>query len=307
MPPKFQIIEVPGDVQREQEQMGTKFKFWYLDARHGYCLFKEGNPNTGEDWAERIAAELCELLGMPHAIYKLAVWQNRRGVITPNFLRENEGLIPIPGNEVLFGRDESYPMQQRFKVRKHNIDTIFTTFEPLRVTLPREPVPPHITTAQQVFLGYLMLDAWIGNTDRHHENWALIGCLEDGALTYRLAPTHDHASSLGAILLDEERADRLATKDRNRTVEAYAAKGRSAIFGSETDTKPLSLIDAFRAASAHNPQASKIWLERLENVSIEAIKEVIERIPEERATDTTKEFSTRLLEVNRRRLLELKQ
>jgi hypothetical protein len=302
---KFQIIEVPADVQREQEQMGTKFKFWYLDEQHGYCLFKEGNPNTGEDWAERIAAELCELLGMPHAIYKLAVWQNRRGVITPNFLHDNESIIP--GNEVLFGRDESYPMQQRFKAKKHNIDTIFTTFEPLRVQLPAEPVPTHITTAQQVFLGYLMLDTWISNTDRHHENWALIDRFENEALAYRLAPTHDHASSLGAILLDKERAERLATKDRNRTVEAYTAKGRSAIFGSETDTKPLSLIDAFRAASTHNPQASKIWLERLENVSIETISEVIERIPEERATTTAKEFLARLLEVNRRRLLELKQ
>jgi hypothetical protein len=305
MLPKFQIIEVPGNVPREQEQMGTKFKFWYYDEQHGYCLFKEGHPNTGEDWAERIVAELSELLGVPHAIYKLAVWQDRRGVITPNFLRENESLIP--GNEVLFGRDESYPMQQRFKVRKHNINTIFTTFEPLSVQLPIEPAPPHITTAQQVFLGYLLLDAWISNTDRHHENWALIGRSENGTLTYRLAPTHDHASSLGAILTEDERGERLTTKDRNRTVEAYAAKGRSAIFGTETDTKPLSLINAFRAASAHNPQASKIWLERLENVSIESIKEVIERIPEERATNTAKEFATHLLEINRQRLLELKR
>ena len=110
-----------------------------------------------------------------------------------------------------------------------------------------------------------MLDAWIGNTDRHHENWALIRRFENGILTDRLAPTHDHASSLGAILLDEQRRERLTTKDRNRRIEAYVAKGRSAIFGSETDTKPLSLIDAFQAASTHNPQASKIWLEKLES------------------------------------------
>ena len=72
MPKKFQIIEVPADVQREQEQMGTKPKFWYFDDTHGYCLYKEGHPNTGEDWAERIAAELCKLLEIPHAVYKLA-------------------------------------------------------------------------------------------------------------------------------------------------------------------------------------------------------------------------------------------
>ncbi len=283
--------------------MGTKFKFWYEDKEHGYCLFKEGHPNTGEDWAERVAAELCELLELPHAVYKLATWQTRRGVISPNFIGENESLVP--GNEVLFRRDASYPKQEK-KTKKHSIENIFTTFEPLKVQLPKESAPPEIVTAQQIFLGYLMLDAWIGNTDRHHENWALIRHVETGILTDRLAPTHDHAASLGAILLDEQRHERLTTKDRNRSVEVYVTKGRSAIFGSETDTRPLSMIDAFHAASTHNPQASKIWLEKLEGVTIEEIKEVFERLPEERITDTAKEFAIRLLELNRRRLLEPK-
>ncbi|MCA1626270.1 MAG: HipA-like protein [Acidobacteria bacterium] len=304
MPPKFQIIEVPADVQREQEQMGTKFKFWYLDKQHGYCLFKEGHPNTGEDWAERIAAELCELLEMPHAVYKLAVWQNRNGIITPNFIGNNDTLVP--GNEVLFRRDASYPKHQK-KTKKHSIENIFNTFEPLKVQLPIEPAPQNIATAQQVFLGYLMLDAWIGNTDRHHENWALIRRFENGVLSDRLAPTHDHASSLGAILRDIERRERLTTKDRNRTIEAYVAKGRSAIFGNETDTKPLSLIEAFQAASRHNPDASKIWLEKLHGVTIGTLREIFERVPEERISETAKEFALRLLAVNRRRLLELEQ
>lgn len=307
MPAKFQIIEVHADVQREQEQMGTKFKFWYFDEKYGYCLFKEGHPNTGEDWAERIAAELCELLEMPHAVYKLAVWQDRKGVITPNFLGDNESLEP--GNQVLFGRDESYPKGQRFKVKKHNINTIFTTFEPLDVRLPKEPAPPNITTAQQIFLGYLMLDAWIGNTDRHHENWALIRGYENQSLVNRLAPTHDHAASLGCILQDDEREERLTTKDKSRTVEAYATspKARSAIYANETDAKPLSLIDAFRAASSHNPQASKIWLEKLENVTIDVVAEVFERLPESRISDAAKHFALLMLEINRRRVLELKR
>ncbi len=58
MPPKFQIIEVPADVPREQEQMGTKPKFWFQDEDQGYCLYKEARPNTGEDWAEKVAAEV---------------------------------------------------------------------------------------------------------------------------------------------------------------------------------------------------------------------------------------------------------
>ena len=31
-----------------------------------------------------------------------------------------------------------------------------------------------VVEAVDVFVGYLMFDAWIANTDRHHENWALV-------------------------------------------------------------------------------------------------------------------------------------
>ena len=42
------------------------------------------------------------------------------------------------------------------------------------------------------FVGYVLLDAWIANQDRHHENW---GALRHGD-ELRLAPTFDHGASL---------------------------------------------------------------------------------------------------------------
>ena len=218
-------------------------------------------------------------------------------------------LLSNAGNQVLFGRDEKYPAQQRFKAKKHNLANIFNTFEPLQVQLPREPAPPYFTTAQQIFLGYLMLDAWIGNTDRHHENWALIRRLENGDVTNRLAPTHDHAASLGCMLQDDERHERLTTKDRGRTVEAYAqsAKARSAIYANEADARPLPLLDAFRVASTYNPDAAKVWLEQLESVTIGLVAGVLARLPAERISDVGKQFAARMLATNRQRLLDLRQ
>ena len=52
---------------------------------------------------------------------------------------------------------------------------------------------------------YLLLDAVIGNVDRHHENWGILGKDVDGSVKGRLAPTFDHASSLGRELLDTGR------------------------------------------------------------------------------------------------------
>ena len=243
---------------------------------------------------------------MPHAVYKLAVWRGKFGVITPNFLADDESYTA--GNEVLFRLDANYPKEER-KAKKHSVENIFAAFESLKVQLPKESTPPDITTAKQVFLGYLMLDAWISNTDRHHENWATIRRFANEILTDRLAPTHDHAASLGCILIDDEKRERLTTKDKNRTVEAYvnSSKACSAIYANETDAKPLTLLKAFQAASSQNPQASKIWLEKLENVTIDVVREVFERIPEERISELSKEFAIKMLEINRQRLLELKR
>lgn len=306
MPPEFNIVVVPDDVLRVQEPMGTKDKFWYLDLDLGTCLFKEGHENTGEDWCECVSAELCQLLNLPCAAYELAIWQGRRGVVSPNFMSNNESLFP--GNEVLYRLDRDYPAEQRFRVQKHNIESIYGCFHPLEVRLPVEPVPAGIVTAKQVFLGYLMLDAWIGNTDRHHQNWALVQQSEEKRVTYRLAPTHDHAASLGCTLTENEVELRLTTKDRGRSVRGYAEspKARSAIFLSENDKNPLGLLEVFRLASLINPDASQIWLGMLENVTLNQIEMIFHRIPSHIASEAAKRFAIDLLVINRERLLALK-
>lgn len=53
------------------EPLGTKRKFWYSDGQRR-MLFKAEERGTGEDWAEKVACQLCELLGLPHVHYELA-------------------------------------------------------------------------------------------------------------------------------------------------------------------------------------------------------------------------------------------
>ncbi len=78
-PPSFEIIELPADIDPEDEPLGSKQKFWVRLAGQGRCLFKEPRPGTGEDWAEKIAAELASLLQLPHASIDLARFGGRRG------------------------------------------------------------------------------------------------------------------------------------------------------------------------------------------------------------------------------------
>ncbi|MBC6475193.1 MAG: hypothetical protein GDA48_22240 [Hormoscilla sp. GM102CHS1] len=47
--------------------MPTRIQNWFLHRELGYYLYKQARSNTGEDWAEKIASELCQLIGLPYA------------------------------------------------------------------------------------------------------------------------------------------------------------------------------------------------------------------------------------------------
>ncbi len=113
----YPIITVPDDAAFLTEQLGTKQKFWFRTTDGQTFLFKEPRPNTGEDWAEKVASELCGLLNLPHAPYDLAIWKGRRGVVSPNFAPPPFRLVH--GNELLAKLDKNYPTQRFFHVQEH--------------------------------------------------------------------------------------------------------------------------------------------------------------------------------------------
>ena len=60
---KFQVIQITQEAYElsQDETMGSKSKFWFEDPTLGRCLYKYTRPQTGEDWAEKIASELSKL------------------------------------------------------------------------------------------------------------------------------------------------------------------------------------------------------------------------------------------------------
>lgn len=301
----YPIITIPPDAPEAEEPLGTKKKFWYGD--HQY-LFKAARRNTGEDWAEVVCAEVAQRLGLPHAEYKLARWEganrpeDENGVVSENFCPPTAALIL--GNELLSETDPDYQGTgvSQFRVSAHTVDRVLAV---LRARAPRLPLgwpaPEDVNDAVNVLIGYLLLDAFVGNTDRHHENWGIVR-LAGGEL--HLAPTFDHASSLGCHLTDDDRAVRLITRDRNRTVAAFAAKSRSALYGSETERSPLLTADAFLTAAQHDRTAGIHWLNALELLTDREIAILLGNVPRERMSNTAAEFAEQLLLINKSRLLE---
>lgn len=71
--PMFAIERIDSDNAEALEPLGTKRKFWFTDARGRRLLFKAEARGTGEDWAEKLACEFVQLLGLPHVHYELAL------------------------------------------------------------------------------------------------------------------------------------------------------------------------------------------------------------------------------------------
>ena len=162
---KFPIILVSQEAYQlsSQEMMGSKYKFWFEHEELGLCLYKQARENIGEDWAEKVASQLCELLGLPHAIYELAeTWEGNRGVVSPYFLPKGGTLVH--GNELLTPIVPNYPTSGTYKVTQHTIDIVLNVISNERVNLPIGWTAPNgIQRAVEVFVGYLLLDVWIGN------------------------------------------------------------------------------------------------------------------------------------------------
>lgn len=278
----------------KKEDIGSKTKFWFEDEKLGWCLYKQSKQNLGEDWAEKVAAELSELLGLPHAFYKLAeTWEGNHGVISPSFLPEKS--ILVHGNELLSTIVPDYNTLATYGATQHTIDNVRKVFLRYEVDLPLNwTALKGINKAVDVFIGYLLLDAWIGNGDRHHQNWGFVQQIS-GQLN--LAPTYDHASCLGRELSDEKR--------HRCDVKAYTNKCYSAFYNQESDKKTLKNCALFQKVADDYPQSAQRWLEVLADISTEKIREIFERIPNSRISPIAAEFAQKILTINKNKLLEL--
>ncbi len=301
----FSITTVDRRLMLDHEPLGTKPKFWYRDGERR-MLFKAEERGTGEDWAEKLACELAGLLGLPHVHYELALESESQkpGVVC-------ETCAPPPtvlvlANQLLLALDSTYPRKdvRRYKVREHTVGAVCQALDLLQPppTPWSDNLPPGVASALDVFTGYVMLDAWIANQDRHHENWGVLLINGPQRLLY-LAPTFDHGASLARNLTDEERQDRLTTRDQGRRIEPFVRRARSAFYADAAAQRPLTTVQAWRDFAARAPTGATSWLARLGGIDESTISGLLDEVSPHRMSRITRDFTAALLTENRRRLL----
>lgn len=283
----YPILDISNDTVVSDEQLGSKNKFWIARGAERW-LFKEARDQTGEDWAEKIASAVAKLIRVDSAVVELAQYHGRRGCISLSFVGGDESLVH--GNEILAGQIVGYERQKRLRQSDHTFDNIVAAIQKLVDSAPWYP------EVLRDLAHYLVLDALICNTDRHHENWGFLTRVEQTQpgvwmMHLRLAPSFDHASSLGRELLDPRREALLAEK----RLADYTRRGRGGIYWRKTDphgANPLQLVEVL---VRQFPDYFRPALENIAETPIFDLQEVVDPVPQARMSPTAKEFAKALL------------
>lgn len=292
----YPVLNVlPADVE-DSEQMGTKPKFWFRRGRERW-LFKEPRGNTGEHWAEKVAAEIGHLLGVVCARVELAEFEGKRGSASLSFADRSEGMFLIHGNELLAAVVTGYDKDKIRQQSDHTWERILAVFARLSSLQQLD------RTAEADMAGFLVLDALIGNVDRHHQNWGcLLQMLPGGRSRLTIAPSFDHASSLGRELSPDE-AERVVAEQR---VARYVEKGRGGIYRASTDKRGANPLALACELATQRPELFAQWIERLRQLPLESLAGCIERLPDDWAAPSNRRFALEFLRHSWAKLTSLK-
>lgn len=295
MSDSYPIIDVTPALRLNDEQMGSKEKFWcrHPEEENGHWLFKYPQPGTGQHWAEKIAAEIASILQICHAQADLARFEQQQGSLPKSFSYGEQVLHH--GNQMLEKAVRAYDPDKKFRQTDHTLENIWTAME------ASFAVPAEQQAAKRRMAEYFVLDALIGNTDRHHENWGILRTSVDEAYQGIVAPSFDHASSLGRELQDARR-DMLLAEGR---VGNYVEKGHGGIYWSGDEKRAPSPLALVRQAARRYPDSFLPALGKLEKLEENRVADLVERVPDGWMSRSARKFTTALIHYNMEQLAAL--
>ena len=291
----YPVIELQAGWLLGDEQMGSKDKFWVQLPGDAYpWLFKYSRESagkiTGEHWAEKIAAEIAGLLGVPHARVELAVLNEHPGSLSQRFTelsRYGASVELVHGNDLLAGYVTGYDRNKKNKQSDHTLGNVLKVVESLFPS-PRERV-----LSMRQLAGYLVLDALILNTDRHHENWGVLRTTTlDRAVSYEIAPSFDHASSLARNEPPEKLAIWLGEAGR---VEWYMQGAHGGMYLPDNPAKGANPYTIAEKAILEWPEYFACWQDVLAKVEQQAIDHTVDSVPDSVMAIEQKKFVKALL------------
>ena len=303
----YPVIELQTDWLLGDEQMGSKDKFWVqLPTDSNPWLFKYSRVSagniTGEHWAEKIAAEIAALLNIPHAGVELASLDGHPGSLSqrfPQLASHNASVELVHGNVLLAGYVTGYDRNKQNKQSDHTLGNILKVVESL-FSSPRERV-----VSMRQLAGYLVLDALILNTDRHHENWGVLRTTnQDQSVSYQIAPSFDHASSLARNEPPEKLGRWLTEAGR---VERYMKGAHGGVYLEENPAKGANPYTIAEKAIHEWPEYFDYWQDVLDKIQQHEMDRIVDRVPDSVMVIEQKKFVKALLALTLNKLKSIRE
>lgn len=246
-----------------EEPAGDSDKQWLVDPQGTAWLFKPLKLERSPDEAasEFSASLIAQVLCIPAAHVQLGRLGGREGCVSKNVIEDrHHGLID--GATYIGAIHDDFDPKSRHSAghSSRNILAVLRQLGPPRGALDGQ-------TAVDAFTDYLLFDALIGNTDRHSKNWGVETTLTGPDL---LAPTFDHATSMGITTRGTKRDEVLSHPDR---IRAFACRATAHRF---EKGRSISLVDlAAQFLVEHAPQHRDPWVSRLIDVDPADLDEIV--------------------------------
>lgn len=289
--PIYFVRTVTGGMILQDEQLGTKDKYWcrFPDRPEGekwLLKLPRQEDEKAEHLAEKIACEVAKLVGVPCAEVELAEYEGIRGTVSRNMVPQRRSLVH--GNEIIAGRVTGYDPERKRRTSDHTWERIVEAIEAI--------CGGHCDSDLEQFAGYLVLDALVGNTDRHHENWGFLRRERAGRVDYSLAPSFDHASSLGREMKDERRKRLLA---EGQLEARYIRQARGGIYLKELGENKVPPLVLVESLAVIHPRLFSPWLQKLSHATDEAVCAILQRMPPGWITSAQAEFASAIIAISR--------
>ncbi len=258
-------------------------------TREQIAIFKIDNEPSelSRVWIEKLGAELAIAMGLPTATYEMCqTEQDFRAILSPSYMKleaqERSGMMLM--QEVL-ADDE----------RLYTIENVLAVFDRLDIGLPSGyNSPSEISTAKDLFFGYLLHDYWIDNPDRHDRNWGIQVNMNGNK---ELLPNYDYGRALVDFPLTNNRFEIFAERLGEVRTCAFVNNGGDKI----------KMDEMVQILTKINPDATKYWIERITQVGQERLNTIFDRFPANSANPARIEFAKVFVNYNSAALLRLRQ